>query len=119
MGNDKLIEIDTFKEILHASAKAAQLPVETYIQKMVNDQEFTCPSLSKEILVVIKFKIMLLHTEKKLEQIRQNLVKIKSHYVDSDLDSQLLGRIREKIDTIDQLLCKIRKARLNINFHLS
>lgn len=113
------IRMDTFREILHASAKAADIPIEQYIEKMIGEEEFSSPELSQEMLVVIKFKIMLNHTEKKLQQIRENLNKIQKDYQSCQPESQIPQKIQDKLEIIEQLLLKIRKARLNINYHLS
>ena len=115
----KLIEIDTFKEILHARARAAQMPFDIYINKLIYDKDFTSPTLSQETIKIIKFRIALLHGEKELKRIRVNLIKIKIHCQKYNPNPSLMNQIEKKIYLVEKLLDIFRRVRLNLNYHFS
>ena len=115
----KLIEIDTFKEILHARARAAEMPFDIYIDKLIYDKDFISPTLSQETIKIIKFRIALLHGEKELKRIRTNLIKLKIHCQKYNSNDSLMNQIEKKLYLVEKLLNKFRIVRLNLNYHSS
>ena len=113
----KQIEFTISKEVLHASAKAAQMPFETYVKRLLNDKEFTAPPLSHEVLTAVKLRVLLYYAEKELIGIKNNLLKIQKNFQSYSPDSFRLPQIKTKLDTIEKLLDKTRKLRLELNFY--
>ncbi len=81
----------------------------TSIQQEVVAEEKTV-KLARLIILLIKI-------EKELNKVKSNLVRLKSHQKKFEKDSRLEDQILHKIEAVDTLLAKIRKARLNLNFY--
>lgn len=81
----------------------------TSIQQEVVAEEKTV-KLARLIILLIKI-------EKELNKVKSNLLRLKSHQKEFEKDSRLEDQILHKIEAVDTLLAKIRKARLNLNFY--
>ncbi|MDJ0531124.1 MAG: chromosome segregation protein SMC [Xenococcaceae cyanobacterium MO_207.B15] len=66
---------------------------------------------------VARLIILLIKIEKELDAVRTTLAKLKSHQQKYKRDSPIGEHISKKLATVDNLLAKIRKARLNLNFY--
>lgn len=66
---------------------------------------------------VARLIILLVKIEKELNTVKSTLLKLQNHQQTYKKDSPLSEQINQKITTVDQLLEKIRKARLNLNFY--
>ena len=66
---------------------------------------------------VARLIILLIKIEKELNTVKSTLLKLQNHQKKYKKDSPLAGQIVQKIQTVEQLLEKIRKARLNLNFY--
>ena len=66
---------------------------------------------------VARLIILLLKIEKELKTVKSTLLKLQTHQQQYKTDSPLSNQITQKINTVEQLLEKIRKARLNLNFY--
>ncbi|VEP18922.1 conserved hypothetical protein [Hyella patelloides LEGE 07179] len=66
---------------------------------------------------VAKLIILLIKIEKELNTVKSTLLKLQTHQRKYKKDSSLAEQITRKINTVEQLLEKIRKARLNLNFY--
>ncbi len=66
---------------------------------------------------VARLIILLIKIEKELNAVKSTLVKLHNHQQDYKKDSPLAGQIKRKLDAVNELLEKIRKARLNLNFY--
>ena len=115
--DNKQIEFTVSKEVLHASAKAAQMPFETYVKRMLNDKDFTAPLLSREVLMAVKLRVLLFYAEKELTTIKNNLIKIHNNFQKYSSGSSRITQIKTKLDTVNQLLDKTRKLRLELNYY--
>ncbi|MBE9166018.1 chromosome segregation protein SMC [Pleurocapsales cyanobacterium LEGE 06147] len=79
-------------------------------------------SIQQEIIAdnktvkVAKLIILLIKIEKELNTVKSNLLKLKKQqqYV---YNLALAEQVNQKIATVEQLLNKIRKARLNLNYY--
>lgn len=79
-------------------------------------------SIQQEIIAenktvkVAKLIILLIKIEKELNTVKSNLLKLKNQqqYLDN---LALAEQVNQKISTVEQLLNKIRKARLNLNYY--
>lgn len=79
-------------------------------------------SIQQEIIAenktvkVAKLIILLIKIEKELNTVKANLVKLKNQqqYL---YNLALAEQVNQKIATVEQLLNKIRKARLNLNYY--
>lgn len=113
----KQIDFTISKEVLHASAKAAQMPFETYVKRLLNDKDFTAPPLSREVLMAVKLRVLLFYAEKELIGIKNNLLKIQKNFQTYNPGSSRITQIKTKLDTVDKLLDKTRKLRLELNYY--
>ncbi len=66
---------------------------------------------------VARLIILLIKIEKELNAVKSTLVKLQNHQQNYKKDSPLAGQINRKLDSVNELLEKIRKARLNLNFY--
>ena len=66
---------------------------------------------------VARLILLLIKIEKELYTVKTTLTKLKSHQQESVDDSELNKRIHKKLETVELLLDKIRKARLNLNYY--
>ena len=66
---------------------------------------------------VARLIILLIKIEKELNTVKSTLLKLQSHQSKYKKDSPLATQINQKVATVEQLLEKIRKARLNLNFY--
>lgn len=66
---------------------------------------------------VARLIVLLIKIEKELTTVKSTLVKLQNHQKTYNKDSQLSGQIEKKIATVDRLLAKIGKARLNLNYY--
>jgi hypothetical protein len=79
-------------------------------------------SIQQEIIAenktvkVAKLIILLIKIEKELNTVKSNLLKLKNQqqYL---YNLALAEQVNQKITTVEQLLNKIRKARLNLNYY--
>lgn len=79
-------------------------------------------SIQQEIIAenktvkVAKLIILLIKIEKELNTVKSNLLKLKNQqqYL---YNRTLAEQVNQKIATVEQLLNKIRKARLNLNYY--
>ena len=81
----------------------------TSIQQEVVAEEKTV-KLARLIILLIKI-------EKELNKVKTNLVRLQKHQQKYETNSSIEDQIRHKIEAVDNLLAKIRKARLNLNFY--
>ena len=66
---------------------------------------------------VARLILLLIKIEKELYTVKTTLNKLQSHQQECDDDSELNKRIHKKLATVELLLDKIRKARLNLNYY--
>ena len=66
---------------------------------------------------VARLIILLIKIEKELNTVKSTLIKLQNHQQKFKQDSPLAGQIHQKLYTVNDLLEKIRKARLNLNFY--
>jgi hypothetical protein len=66
---------------------------------------------------VARLIILLIKIEKELNTVKSTLTKLRSHQQKYNNNSQLSEQIEQKITTVEALLAKIRKARLNLNYY--
>ena len=66
---------------------------------------------------VARLIILLIKIEKELNTVKSTLLKLQNHQQEYKKDSPLAQQINQKVNTVEQLLEKIRKARLNLNFY--
>ena len=66
---------------------------------------------------VARLIILLIKIEKELNTVKSTLLKLQIHQQKYKNDSPLANQINHKVSTVEQLLEKIRKARLNLNFY--
>lgn len=66
---------------------------------------------------VARLIMLLIKIEKELNTVKSTLTKLQSHQKKYKKDSPLSEQISKKIINVEQLLEKIRKARLNLNFY--
>jgi hypothetical protein len=66
---------------------------------------------------VARLIILLIKIEKELNTVKSTLLKLQTHQQKYKTDSPLSSQINRKVNTVEQLLEKIRKARLNLNFY--
>ena len=66
---------------------------------------------------VARLIMLLIKIEKELNTVKATLTKLQSHQKKYKKDSPLSEQISQKIVNVEQLLEKIRKARLNLNFY--
>jgi len=66
---------------------------------------------------VARLIMLLIKIEKELNTVKSTLTKLQSHQKKYKKDSPLSEQISQKIVNVEQLLEKIRKARLNLNFY--
>ncbi len=66
---------------------------------------------------VARLIMLLIKIEKELNTVKSTLTKLQSHQKKYKKDSPLSEQISQKIINVEQLLEKIRKARLNLNFY--
>lgn len=116
--SNKLIGTSVFRELLFASAEAASLPIEVYVNKLVSDKEFVSPSLSREKIVLVKLRVLLFHLEKELEKAQAKLVKLQQMHQDLSSNTFLQAQIQDRIKLLEELLEKLQKLRLNLNYYL-
>ncbi|MDJ0649220.1 MAG: chromosome segregation protein SMC [Xenococcaceae cyanobacterium MO_188.B19] len=81
----------------------------TSIQQEVVAEEKTV-KLARLIILLIKI-------EKELNKVKSNLLRLKKHQEKHEKNARLEDQINHKIDSVENLLAKIRKARLNLNFY--
>ncbi len=81
----------------------------TSIQQEVVAEEKTV-KLARLIILLIKI-------EKELNKVKTNLVRLQKHQQKYERNSAVEAQISHKIESVDNLLAKIRKARLNLNFY--
>ncbi|BAU64492.1 hypothetical protein STA3757_18640 [Stanieria sp. NIES-3757] len=80
-------------------------------------------SLQQEIIAeektvkVARLIILLTKIEKELNTVKLTLAKLQFHQKTYNQDSPLAEQIEQKLETVEQLLAKIRKARLNLNYY--
>lgn len=80
-------------------------------------------SLQQEIIAeektvkVARLIILLTKIEKELNTVKLTLTKLQFHQKTYNQDSPLAEQIEQKLETVEQLLAKIRKARLNLNYY--
>ncbi|AFZ36292.1 chromosome segregation SMC protein, putative [Stanieria cyanosphaera PCC 7437] len=66
---------------------------------------------------VARLIILLTKIEKELNTVKSTLTKLQLHQKNYKQDSPLAEQIEQKLETVEQLLAKIRKARLNLNYY--
>lgn len=66
---------------------------------------------------VARLIILLTKIEKELTTVKSTLLKLQTHQNKYQRDSTLTRQVEQKINTVEQLLKKIRQARLNLNFY--
>jgi hypothetical protein len=66
---------------------------------------------------VARLIILLTKIEKELNTVKMTLTKLHLHQKSYKQDSPLAEQIEQKLETVEQLLAKIRKARLNLNYY--
>ena len=66
---------------------------------------------------VARLIILLIKIEKELYTVQTTLSKLKKHHQENDTDSNLANKVNKKLESVEQLLDKIRKARLNLNYY--
>ena len=66
---------------------------------------------------VARLIILLIKIEKELNTVKSTLLKLQNHQRKYKKDSPLSKQVDRKLETVEQLLEKIRKARLNLNFY--
>ena len=66
---------------------------------------------------VARLIILLTKIEKELTTVKSTLLKLQSHQHTYQKNSALTQQVEQKINTVEQLLKKIRQARLNLNFY--
>lgn len=71
----------------------------------------------EKTIKVARLIILLVKIEKELTTVKSTLVKLQNHQKTYNKDSQLSNKIEQKIATVDRLLAKISKARLNLNYY--
>lgn len=71
----------------------------------------------EKTIKVARLIILLIKIEKELTTVKSTLVKLQNHQQTYNQNSQLSGQINQKIATVDRLLAKISKARLNLNYY--
>ncbi len=81
----------------------------TSIQQEVVAEEKTV-KLARLIILLIKI-------EKELNKVKTNLLRLQKHQEKYEKDTRLEDQINHKIESVENLLAKIRKARLNLNFY--
>ena len=91
--------------------------------KFMEDINNFLTSIQQEVVAedktvkVARLIILLNRIEKELNIVKTNLIKFKNQQQKYKRDSPLGEKVDQKIDSIDNLLDKIRKARLNLNFY--
>jgi hypothetical protein len=91
----------------------------------MDSQNNNLSSLSKEnltyqeVLKLARLRILLVKIEQELNTVQASLNNIKNCQQESNPDSPLLPQIDVKLYLIEQLLYKIRKVRLNLNYYFS
>ncbi|MGV2826436.1 chromosome segregation protein SMC [Myxosarcina sp. GI1(2024)] len=71
----------------------------------------------EKTIKVARLIILLIKIEKELNTVKSTLVKLQNHQVTYNKNSELSSQINQKIATVDRLLGKISKARLNLNYY--
>jgi multidrug resistance efflux pump len=66
---------------------------------------------------VARLIILLIKIEKELNTVKSTLTKLRTHQQEYQTNSQLSEQIEQKLATVESLLAKIRKARLNLNYY--
>lgn len=66
---------------------------------------------------VARLIILLNKIEKELTTVKETLTKLKAHSLKYKTNQKFLPQIETRLSTVDTLLEKIRKARLNLNFY--
>jgi multidrug resistance efflux pump len=66
---------------------------------------------------VARLIILLIKIEKELNTVKATLLKLKNHQQKYNQNSHLSEQIDQKLATVENLLAKIRKARLNLNYY--
>jgi hypothetical protein len=91
----------------------------------MENQHHNLSSLSKEnmtyqeVMKLARLRILLIKIEQELNTVQTSLGNIKNSQQQSNPDSPLLPQIDVKLYLIEQLLHKIRKVRLNLNYYFS
>ncbi|MGL5873702.1 MAG: chromosome segregation protein SMC [Xenococcaceae cyanobacterium] len=91
----------------------------------MENQPNNLSSLSKEnltyqeVLKLARLRILLIKIEQELNTVQTSLTNIKNSQQQTNPDSALLPQIDVKLYLIEQLLYKIRKVRLNLNYYFS
>jgi hypothetical protein len=73
----------------------------------------------QEVLKLARLRILLIKIEQELNTVQTSLTNIKNTQQQTNPDSALLPQIDVKLYLIEQLLYKIRKVRLNLNYYFS
>ncbi len=73
----------------------------------------------QEVLKLARLRILLIKIEQELNTVQTSLTNIKNSQQQTNPDSALLPQIDVKLYLIEQLLYKIRKVRLNLNYYFS
>lgn len=71
----------------------------------------------EKTIKVARLIILLIKIEKELNTVKSTLVKLQNHQETYNKNSELSSQINQKIATVDRLLGKISKARLNLNYY--
>lgn len=116
--NNKFINSCVFRELIFASAEAAELPVEVYINRLISDKNFVSPSLSREKITIVKLRVLLFHLEKELEKTQSSLVKIQQFQQKYSLSSSLQVQIQKRLKLVEEMIEKMQRLRLNLNYYL-
>jgi hypothetical protein len=66
---------------------------------------------------IARLIILLTKIEKELNTVKSTLIRLRLHQKQYNNDSPLAEQIEQKLETVEQLLSKIRKARLNLNYY--
>ena len=66
---------------------------------------------------VARLIILFIKIEKELYTVKITLNKLKKHHQECDRNPDLVEQVNKKLETVEQLLDKIRKARLNLNYY--
>lgn len=88
--------------------------INNFLTSIQQDQDVVAEDKTVKVARLI---ILLTKIEKELNQVKTNLMKFKNHQQKYKRDSPLGEKVDKKIDSINNLLDKIRKARLNLNFY--
>jgi hypothetical protein len=74
-------------------------------------------SAEEKTVKVARLIILLIKIEKELTTVKSTLIKLKNYQQKYRNNPNTISEINQKVDTVDKLLGKIRKARFNLNYY--